>query len=331
MNGIHDGSGQSPKFTCTTRGVRAIQEYQGYSSIVGMWRYHTQTNRLSDIAQHVTIAPDGVIWTGRHWDLPPASATHHNGNAAFGPFMFEIIGDFDEGRGRVPGSAAGCGVVGGLARAGLFRPRRRDAQVPPPARLPEDLSWNIHRLCGGGRAVRIRRGQKPAAPRGFVAATYNALGHGRAWLAERPQAPRQDPQAELQEELGVPPADTELVSPTANGARGGAALDAQTLAALRPHVVNLRNSGFSRDGIFQTSAGDIDRIFGEDLPQRIAALPEGQSLPVVLYAHGGLVDENSGLLIAANQVPWWNANGCYPIQFVWETGLFESLKDISNT
>lgn len=38
--------------------------------------------------------------------------------------------------------------------------------------------------------------------------------------------------------------------------------------------------------------------------------------------------EESGLLIAANQVPWWNANGCYPIQFVWETGLFESLKDI---
>ena len=293
-----------------------------------MWRYHTQTNGWSDIAQHVTIAPDGVIWTGRHWDLPPASAKHHNGKTASGPFMFEMIGDFDAGRDpfQDPQRDAALWVISlvqdrfDLAVETLKFHRQLGSLKTCPG-----TSIDYAEVAG---AVRFRRGDKPAAPRGFVAATYNALGDGRAWLAERPQAPREDPQAELQEESGAHPADSELVSRTANGARGEPALDAQTLAALRPYVVNLRNAGFSEDGIFQTDAGDIDRIFGEELPRRIAALPKGQSLPVVLYAHGGLVDEKSGLLIAANQVPWWNANGCYPIQFVWETGLFESLQDI---
>src|SRR5687768_9175179 len=70
----------------------------GHRSIVGMFLFHTQPNGWRDIAQHITIAPDGSIWLGRNWNLPPASAAGHNGNAARGPFMFEIIGNFDHGR-----------------------------------------------------------------------------------------------------------------------------------------------------------------------------------------------------------------------------------------
>ncbi|MFZ0257544.1 MAG: hypothetical protein WAN46_18315 [Gammaproteobacteria bacterium] len=43
------------------------------------------------------------------------------------------------------------------------------------------------------------------------------------------------------------------------------------------------------------------------------------------YAHGGLNDEATGLAIAEHQIPWWLANDMYPIFFVWETGLLESL------
>lgn len=69
-------------------------QYQGERSIIGMWEYHTRTNGWSDIAQHVSIAPDGAIWTGRDWNKTPASAVGHNHS---GVFMFETIGDFDAG------------------------------------------------------------------------------------------------------------------------------------------------------------------------------------------------------------------------------------------
>lgn len=72
--------------------------YRGLATIEGMWRFHTQDKGWNDIAQHVTIAPDGSIWTGRGWNEPPVSAIGHNGNRTAGPFMFETIGDFDRGR-----------------------------------------------------------------------------------------------------------------------------------------------------------------------------------------------------------------------------------------
>lgn len=71
-------------------------QYKGHETIVGMYNYHTKTNGWSDIAQHATVAPDGTIWLGRNWNSPPASASGHNGSATFGPFMIEMIGDFDK-------------------------------------------------------------------------------------------------------------------------------------------------------------------------------------------------------------------------------------------
>src|SRR5262245_29788229 len=73
-------------------------EYRGEASIEAMWRFHTQNLRWSDIAQHLTIAPDGTLWSGRLWNAPPASAAGNNGTTEVGPFMFEMIGDFDVGQ-----------------------------------------------------------------------------------------------------------------------------------------------------------------------------------------------------------------------------------------
>jgi N-acetylmuramoyl-L-alanine amidase len=60
----------------------------------GMHRHHVVERGFADIAQHVSIAPDGRIWTGRDWNTTPASVGYGmNG----GVFMFEMIGNFDVG------------------------------------------------------------------------------------------------------------------------------------------------------------------------------------------------------------------------------------------
>src|SRR5688572_31147707 len=79
---------------CTWRPRRA--DYRGQATIEAMRAYHMGKG-WSDIAQHLSIDPAGGIWTGRPWDKAPASASGHNGNSREGPFMIEVIGDFDEG------------------------------------------------------------------------------------------------------------------------------------------------------------------------------------------------------------------------------------------
>lgn len=63
--------------------------------VQGMFNYHTEHNGWSDIAQHVTIDSTGHIWTGRPWNKAPASSKGFNGAPHF-PFMFEMIGDFED-------------------------------------------------------------------------------------------------------------------------------------------------------------------------------------------------------------------------------------------
>ena len=62
-----------------------------------MWYTHTRQLGWSDIAQHLTIAPDGCIWTGRDWNRPPCSAPGANGTRKEGPFMVTMVGDFNDG------------------------------------------------------------------------------------------------------------------------------------------------------------------------------------------------------------------------------------------
>lgn len=67
----------------------------------GMWRFHVFERDFADIAQHVSIDPEGGIWLNRNWNRSPASATGFNGDQRAGPFMIETIGNFDEGHDRL--------------------------------------------------------------------------------------------------------------------------------------------------------------------------------------------------------------------------------------
>lgn len=80
--------------------------WRGEKSVEGMWSYHVHDLGWSNIAQHITIAPDGAIWLGRNWNSPPASngKPNRNGNSEVGPFMFETVGNFDKGHDKLEGA-----------------------------------------------------------------------------------------------------------------------------------------------------------------------------------------------------------------------------------
>lgn len=112
------------------------------------------------------------------------------------------------------------------------------------------------------------------------------------------------------------------------------ALTEEELRALKPHVITLTDGKLDREGTphpksvahYATAEEDLDDIFTTHLPHFIADHLPGP-VPIVLYAHGGLVDEESGFAIAKQQIDWWKANGVYPIFFVWKSGLGSALSD----
>jgi hypothetical protein len=104
-------------------------------------------------------------------------------------------------------------------------------------------------------------------------------------------------------------------------------LTAANLTVLRDHVINLNQGQFSEDDQYSTRAEDIDRIFGQSIPDWIKQLG-GKTPHLVFYAHGGLTDEASGLNLALQHVPWWKDNGIYPVYFVWQTGFWQTISNL---
>ena len=64
-----------------------------------MRNYHINTRGFSDIAQHLTLLPDGLWVVGRDWNRIPASMTGNNSGA----FMVEMVGDFHSGHESLEG------------------------------------------------------------------------------------------------------------------------------------------------------------------------------------------------------------------------------------
>ena len=317
----------------TWRPARA--DFKGHATIVSMWRFHTQDMGWRDIAQHITIDPEGFIWLGRNWNLPPASAAGHNGNAQFGPFMFEMVGNFD----------SGCDPFDGPQRETALQVV---AQVQERFNLPLPTLLFHHAMsaksCPGSSldyaevaaAVQARRdGQRAAAddeaavPRSpFPDEQNRVIAQAIDALSRVPDGGSEPGDAELSHHE-QPGADALPGLAAGRDAARGSGLGAAALAALRPHLVNLSMGRFSGEGEAATSPADVDALFEQHLPQALAqAKQAGHKLRLLFYAHGGLVSEARGLQIAAKHIDWWRQNGVYPVYFIWETGLFETLGNL---
>lgn len=305
--------------------------YHGLATIQSMWEFHVKTKGWSDIAQHVSIAPGGTIWLGRDWNRPPASATGFNGTAQAGPFMFETIGNFDVGEDALTPSQHDAVL--------LVIAKMWERFALPSSSLRFHREMNPGKSCPGtgidkdrivaeatAKLVELRKTRR-AVNRALRWSGNDALpAFGRAQelartlkMAERRTAERGAAAVE----------DGELEEGrTVAGARSrGSGLDAAMLAALRPHVVTLHDGRFAGGGELPTTEADVDRIFDRHLVDWQREHP-GQPLRIMLWAHGGLVDEANGLRKAHELVQWWKLNEIYPIHFVWHTGILDALQQL---
>lgn len=106
------------------------------------------------------------------------------------------------------------------------------------------------------------------------------------------------------------------------------AADAIPLNVIRPYVVDIGNNGeLSQSGDYWTTEDDLERLFTDHIPK---AAQEGKWTKnrLMLYLHGGLNDEAA---VARRVLAFRDVclqNGIYPLHIMWETGAWETLKNI---
>lgn len=130
--------------------------------------------------------------------------------------------------------------------------------------------------------------------------------------------------------MGVPTASV----PQAAAAKFGRATTfhyiphpAVVFSEIRRHFVNFGNDGrLSETGRYQTVEADVEDI----LQKGFVSQSENWSHPrkLMLYAHGGLNDEKASASRIASFRPYFLANQIYPLHFMWETGLWDTIKSI---
>ena len=144
---------------------------------------------------------------------------------------------------------------------------------------------------------------------GFARLTYDDwLAHGTdVWVA-RLGAP-----IEFHDHVTV----SRGVATTAGGSRSYMFCD------LRPHIISLGNNGLLRtDGTYGTSADDVKEIF-----HHVAGQVQDRR-HLLLYAHGGLVGEDSAVQKVADlRAPLLDA-GVYPISIIWKTDFWTTLANV---
>jgi len=275
-------------------------QFKGERTIDAIARYHTEQLGWAATAQHLTIDPAGKLWVGRDWRRPPASARGHNGDEREGPFMIEVIGDFDEGRDVLCGAQRRSlllvlkVLVGGIEIAPCAQ---RDAGVL--------LTYEVSR---------IRKIVNP----------HCALGSHQSCPGFAPTLTRN---SEFTDEFIGEISDISL-SGESHWPKLSAGYQEELVRArdlrwrsLMPHIVNTAGGVISTDGRWDS---DLSESLFEGIADHISSQAKaGTPAHIMLYAHGGLNNEEASLDRALKYYKFWLRNNIYPVFFIWETGWSE--------
>ena len=95
---------------------------------------------------------------------------------------------------------------------------------------------------------------------------------------------------------------------------------------LRPHVISIGNDGLlDPHGNIGTTPALVQEIVENDMPRIMKSWKKKR---VVLYAHGGLVGEDSALQRIADYRPSMLAAECYPLAFIWHSDAWSTIKNL---
>jgi hypothetical protein len=310
------------------------EDFRGHATIEAMRRVHMEQNGWSDIAQHLTIDPQGGLWTGRNWNWAPASATGHNGTASEGPFMIEMVGDFDAGQDPFDGDqrVAVIQTVAHLMRAfGLKDDSLKFHNQLTNQKSCPGTAIDRQQLLGEIHKIPASRTAKAAQPRPFR--TEHLMGADSirgGLLADNAAASSVPENAAVAEAIEA--ATREAARGAQRRARGlsprllgpsllTAGRSTSDWSMLKAHVINLAKGELSESGEFQTTPADVEAIV-----DAIRDYASGTDTPrLMIHAHGGLVPEGDALAYAKAMAPWWRSHGVYPLFFIWETSLLEII------
>ncbi|HEX8169989.1 MAG TPA: C1 family peptidase [Thermoanaerobaculia bacterium] len=128
--------------------------------------------------------------------------------------------------------------------------------------------------------------------------------------------------------LGVPVSLTDKASVAILQAAGRISSPGEQQHELRPHIISLGNDGQLRTtGAFGTSEADVKALFEHDITDRFNEW-KGKPRRLLLYAHGGLVSEQSAVQRVSEYLPTLLANHIYPLAFSWKSDYWTTITNI---
>jgi len=112
---------------------------------------------------------------------------------------------------------------------------------------------------------------------------------------------------------------------TAHASTSGRSV-AYSFADLRPHLVSIGNDGALRaGGDYGVTPAGLRGIFEDDIPRVTRGWDK---LRILLYAHGGLVDERSAVQRLAEYRPSLLQGQVYPLAFIWRSDYWTTIANI---
>jgi len=96
---------------------------------------------------------------------------------------------------------------------------------------------------------------------------------------------------------------------------------------LAKHAINLRDGRLIPSGSLESTVKSVQDLFRNELAAAYKDRKKGKPFQILFFAHGGTVTEEGAVKQALAHIPHWKKANIYPIFFIWETGIWTSIRD----